>query len=244
MSILDHLGELRVRLIKCLIAITVCFFIAYTFREPILNFLKSPLLKVLPTDQQYLHYTGLLDELLTALKLSFYAAVAFAMPIILFQLWQFITPGLKPKEKKFLGPFLLFTIGAFIGGMAFAYYIVFPFGFKFLLKYAATDRPILTITNYFSLTTKVLLVFGAIFELPMIFSFLGWLGVLRAETLRKHRKYAILTIAIASAVITPTQDAFTMGAMALLMWILYEGSILLVSLVQRWTGAGDKGVIN
>lgn len=233
MPILDHLDELRSRLIKSLFAVTISFFISYTFRDFLLNFIKAPVLKILPSDQQFLYFTGILDELMATLKISFYAAIAISMPYILFQLWRFISPGLRDEERKFAAPFILISTMFFIIGMAFAYYIVFPYGFRLLLNFGTLDKPILTIKEYFSLTTKLMFMFGLVFELPMILGFFARLGLLTKETMRKHRRYAILIIAIASAVLTPTQDALTMGAMALLLWILYEASIFVVYFLEK-----------
>ncbi|MFC2074728.1 twin-arginine translocase subunit TatC [Bdellovibrionota bacterium] len=232
-AILDHIGELRSRLTRCALVLALAFFAAYTFREQIFHFLKAPLLQVLPENQQYLHYTGLLDELMANLKLSLFASIALTMPVILFQGWRFISPGLRKQEKKFVIPFVLSATLFFLIGMAFAYYIVFPYGFKFLLNYSTVDKPILTIKEYLSLSTKIILLFGVIFELPMVLAFLGWLGILNTTLMRKNRRYAILIIAVAAAVLTPTQDAFTMGGMALLMYLLFEASIILVGFVQR-----------
>lgn len=232
MPLLDHLDELRSRLIKSLFIITIAFFVSYTFRNFLLKFIKAPLFKILPPEQQFLYFTGILDELMITLKISLYSAIAISMPYILFQLWGFISPGLRENEKKFAAPFILISTFFFIIGMAFAYYIVFPYGFKLLLSFGNSDKSILTIKEYFSLTTKLMFMFGLVFELPMILGFFAWLGLLTKETLRKYRRYSILIIAIASAVLTPTQDAITMGAMALLLWLLYEASIFVVAFIE------------
>ena len=233
MPILDHLDELRSRLIKSLVVVTIAFFVAYTFKDYLLYFIKAPLFKILPPDQHFLYFTGILDELMITLKISFYAAIAGSMPFILFQLWGFISPGLRTSEKKFAAPFIIVSTLFFIAGMAFAYYLVFTYGFKLLLSFGNHDKAILTIKEYFSITTKLMFMFGVVFELPMILGFLAWLGLLTTETMRKQRRYAILIIAIASAVLTPTQDAITMGAMALLLWILFEFSLISVGILQK-----------
>lgn len=233
MPILDHLDELRSRLIKSLFVITIAFFVSYTFRDPLLHFIKAPLFKILPPDQHFLYFTGILDELMVTLKISFYAAIAASMPFILFQLWKFISPGLRSSEKRFAAPFIIISTLFFIAGIAFAYYLVFPYGFKLLLNFGSHDKAILTIKDYFSITTKLMLMFGVVFELPMVLGLLAWLGLLTTETMRKQRRYAILIIAIAAAVLTPTQDAVTMGAMALLLWLLYELSVVIVGILQR-----------
>jgi len=233
MSLISHLEELRKRLVRVLIALAIAFAITYNFKEWVLAFLTAPLKKALPSGS-YLIYTGLPEAFFNYLKISFFAAVVLAAPFILYQIWKFISPGLLRSEKRHVVPFVTSSTLLFVGGVLFCYYLVLTPAFKFFVEFS-TDflKPMLTLREYLSLSTKLLLAFGVVFELPVFIYFLTRIGVVTPQTLSSKRKYAILIIFIVAAILTPTPDAFTQCLMAVPMMILYEAGIL----VAKW---GDK----
>jgi sec-independent protein translocase protein TatC len=228
MGFYDHFEELRDRLMKSLIAFFVGFIGLYFVSEPILAFLRRPLFNALPVDQQKLYFTSLFENFLTHLKVSGYASLFVCSPFIFYQLWKFISPGLYDREKRLVLPFVSAATVFFIGGAAFAYGVLFPVGFKYFVQYGGpADVPLLTIDSYYSTCMKLMLLFGLAFELPVLISLLGALGVIDSEMLRKNRKTAILGITILSALFAPP-DAMSMILLGTPLILLYELSIFVV----------------
>jgi sec-independent protein translocase protein TatC len=227
MSFLDHLDELRKRLFISIIAIAILFGICWFFSKPIYNFLAQPIYQFLPEDDQRLAFISLSEPFFLYLKVAFLAAIFFASPIILTQLWMFIAPGLYRKEKKYALPFIIFTTLFFVAGGLFGYYIAFPMVVRFFLKMGAEFRQVVTIHSYLSLLTNILLGLGLVFETPLIIFFLSRLGLVTTKFLIKNFKYAILIIFIIAAVITPTPDVVTQATFALPMIVLYALGILI-----------------
>jgi len=233
MSLTDHLEELRKRLMRSLIAVFVAFGVCYNFKEWLFEILTRPLVQSLPKNT-FMIYTSLPEAFFNYLKISFFAGLVVSSPYILYQTWKFISPGLYSSEKKYVLPFVLSSTILFAGGVLFGYFIALPPAFRFFLEFS-TDflKPMLTIREYLSLSIKLLLAFGVVFEIPVFIFFLAKIGVVNSKMLAKQRKYAILLIFIAAAILTPTPDAFTQTIMAIPMMILYEIGIL----VARW---GEK----
>lgn len=232
MPLTDHLGELRGILVKALICLLVTFSVAYYYSEVVVHFLTEPLLQILPSNEKFLYFTGIADKFIIYLKVSFMVAVVIALPYLLYLLWTFVSPGLYDKEKKLAAPFVFFATLSFLIGLAFAYYIVIPVGYKFLIQFGSpNEKPMITLTEYFSLTLKLLIGVGAIFEMPVVLMLLGAFGIVSDSFLRKFRKQAILVNCILAAVITPSPDAFSMLLVAIPLCVLYELSIWGV----RWT---------
>ncbi len=230
MPLTAHLEELRTRLIRSLVAVGVCFGISYAFKEKLFWIVARPLLEVLPQGS-FMIFTGLPEAFFTYLKISFFAGLFFASPFVLYQIWKFISPGLYPREKKYVVPFVITSTLLFIAGVSFAYFIVLPPAYRFFVDFS-TDffRPMFTLKEYLSLTLKLLLAFGIVFEIPVFLFFMTKIGLVNSRTLARKRKYAILIIFIAAAILTPTPDAFTQILMALPMMVLYEVGIL----VSKW----------
>ncbi|MBW2545425.1 MAG: twin-arginine translocase subunit TatC [Deltaproteobacteria bacterium] len=227
-----HLEELKTRLTRMLIAIGVGFVICYFFKEKLFKVLTLPLIAVLP-DNSSMIFTGLPEAFFTYLKVSFFASIFLVSPYILYQIWNFVSPGLYKSEKKHVAPFVVFSTIFFLGGSLFAYYIVFPFGFKFFVGFGDdVIRPMLSLREYLSFSMKLLIAFGVIFELPIFMFFLAKIGVVNSKTLRKKRKYAILLVFVVAALFTPP-DVVTQGLMALPLMILYEISIWVVTMGER-----------
>ena len=228
----SHLEELRKRLIYSLIAVVICFLICYVFKELLFKILTLPLVAVLP-EKSSMIFTSLPEAFFTYLKVSFFGALFISAPIVLYQIWKFISPGLFPAEKKYALPFVFFSTIFFVGGSLFAYYAVFPIGFKFFIGFATESiRPMFTIREFLSFSCKLLLAFGVIFELPIFMFFLAKLGVVNSRMLTAKRKYAILLIFVAAAVLTPP-DIVTQILMAIPIMLLYEISVLIVKLGEK-----------
>jgi len=233
MSFIDHLEELRHRIILCLIAMGIGFAVCYAFKEPLFRILMRPLTKAMEPGQNMI-FTGLTEAFFCYLKTALLAGLILAMPEIMYQIWCFVGPGLYNKEKRFLMPLVFLSIFFFIAGALFGYFIVFPFAFKYLLSFG-TDviHPMPSMAEYFSLASILLLAFGLVFELPLVLTMLGRVGIVTPSFLGRNRKYAILLIFTAAAFITPTPDVVNQCLMAVPMMILYEVGILGVRLFGK-----------
>lgn len=234
MPLWEHLDQLRAGLIRSLIAVLAGCILTYSFIETIMVFLEKPLLDVLPAGQAHLYYTGLTDKFVVYLKVTVMSSVLLLSPYLLYEVWRFISPALHRNEKRFLIPFLFFGSVSFFLGLGFAYTIVIPFGYKFLVEFGSpTEQAIITLTEYFSLTLKLLFALGFVFELPVVLVLLGKFGIVDSAFLEKHRRHAFLIASVVAAVATPSPDALTMLLVLFPLYLLYEVGILGVRLVQR-----------
>lgn len=221
----EHLEELRRRLIACFIAVAVGFALSYAFKERLFYILTQPLITVMKQGETLI-YTGLPEAFFTFLKVSLLSGLILASPVIIYQFWMFVAPGLYDREKRLLIPIVLLSSVFFIGGALFGYFIVFPLGFQFFLGFATeTIRPMPSMKEYLSFSAKLLLAFGLVFELPLVLTFLARLGIVSVEFLKKSRKYALLLFFVGAALLTPP-DVVTQVLMALPLMVLYEVSIL------------------
>ncbi|MEJ2097858.1 MAG: twin-arginine translocase subunit TatC [Deltaproteobacteria bacterium] len=220
-----HLQELRSRLIKCFIAVGIGFVLSYGFKEKLFDILTAPLISVMGTGDTLI-YTNLPEAFFTFLKSAFLSGILLSSPIIIYQFWMFIAPGLYHKERRLLLPIIFLSSLFFIGGALFGYYIVFPWGFKFFLGFASeTIKPLPSMKEYLSFSSKMLIAFGLVFELPLILTFLAKLGIVSVAFLKKQRKYALLLFFTGAAILTPP-DVVTQIMMALPLMVLYEISII------------------
>lgn len=220
-----HLEELRRRLIISFIAVAVGFALSYGFKERLFDILTQPLISVM-AEGETLIYTGLPEAFFTFLKVSFLTGLMLASPVIIYQFWMFVAPGLYDREKRLLIPIVLLSTIFFIGGALFGYFIVFPFGFEFFLGFATeTIRPLPSMKEYLSFSAKLLLAFGLVFELPLVITFLAKLGIVTVPFLKKNRKYAVLLFFVGAAILTPP-DVVTQVMMAVPLMVLYEISII------------------
>jgi len=227
-----HLEELRSRLIKCFIALGLSTLIVYFFSEKIFQILTNPLIDVMPPGETLI-FTNLPEAFFTYLKVSLLAGFFLALPVILYQIWSFISPGLYKGEKKHIFPFVIFSTIFFVGGSLFGYFIVFPIGFKFFLGFSSEYvRPLPSIREYLSFSSKLLLAFGIIFELPIFAVFLAKIGIIDAQFLSAKRRYGILLIFVLGAILTPP-DVVTQIMMALPLMLLYELSILMIKVFVK-----------
>jgi len=229
---LSHLEELRQRLIFCAIAVGVGFIISYAFSEELFKILITPLKENLPGNDRLI-FTNLPEMFLTYLKTAFITGILLAAPFLFYQIWMFVAPGLYQKEKRYIIPFVFFSTLLFVGGALFGYFVVFPFGFNFFLGYANDHIQALpSVKQYFSFSTRLLLAFGVVFELPVIIFFLSKMGIVTVDFLKKHRKYAILLAFAMAAILTPP-DVITQCMMAGPLIVLYEIGILIARIAGR-----------
>lgn len=231
---LSHLEELRKRLIFIAIAVGVAFVGCYVFAEQLFGFLLIPLKSQLPAGDKLI-FTNLPEMFLAYLKTAFVAGILLASPVIFYQLWKFVAPGLYQHEKKYGFSFVISSTILFVCGALFGYFVVFPFGFKFFLGYANENIQALpSVKQYFSFATRLLMAFGLVFELPVVIFFLSKMGIVDVAFLRKKRKYAILLAFALAAILTPP-DVATQCMMAVPLIVLYEIGILVA-----WLGTRGK----
>jgi len=219
-----HLEELRKRLIYSFLAIGVSFAISYAFIKDIVEILMRPLVQVLPQGSS-LVFTAVPEAFFTYFKAALLTGVFFSSPFILYQIWAFVSPGLYEREKKYVYPYLFVSSSFFLIGALFCYFIVFPVIFRFFLSFASEEiRPLPAIREYLTFTIKLLLAFGLMFQWPALILFLSRMGVVSAQILSKNRKYAILAIFVAAAILTPP-DLVSQLLLAGPLLAMYEGSI-------------------
>lgn len=230
MPLTAHLEELRWRLIRALLAIGLAFAGCYYFAEPLFAFLTAPILALNPTGDPgtvQLIGTGVAEAFFTKLKVCFLAATFVASPIIFFELWKFVAPGLHHNEKRYAVPFVLFGSLFFLSGAAFCYFLVLPVGYRFFVEQYGTIlvTPQIRISEYLSFTSRMLLAFGVTFELPVGTFFLARIGLVTAPLMIHYLRYAVLAIFILAAVLTPGPDIASQMLMATPLAVLYLLSI-------------------
>lgn len=219
MSLLEHLEELRKRLVWSIVSLAVAFVPCWIYHRQIFAFLERPLHKIRPGEK--LVFLGLADPFLLYFKVAALAALFLAAPFLLYQLWGFVAPGLYRKEKLYLAPFLLFGTLFFLGGGAFAYYVAFPMAADFLLKMGEGFEMQLAVERYFSFLMTMILGLGMMFELPIVILVLSALGVVTPGFLLRHFRWAVLIIFVISAIITPTPDIVNLCIFAVPALLLY-----------------------
>ncbi len=231
-TFIEHLEELRKRLIISLIAVGIGFGICYIFSKEIFQLLMIPLQKALPKGATMI-FTTPAEAFFTYFKVALLAGIFAASPVVLYQIWLFVAPALYSHEKKYVIPFVISSTLLFIGGAAFGYFIVFPFGFKFLMSFA-TDliQPAPRLKESLSFCSMLLFAFGLTFELPLLILFLSKVGVVNARMLARNRRYAIVAIFIVAAILTPP-DVVSQLMMAIPLLILYEAGIWIAKIFGR-----------
>jgi len=234
MTLLEHLDELRRRLGWSFVAVFVGFLVAWGFSRGIFEWLSRPITQFLPDDEP-LAFTGLVDPFMLYIKVALLAGIFIASPVVLHQLWLFVAPALYRNERRIALPFLLFTTVFFLAGGYFGYAVAFPMVCKFLLGVGADFRQVITINEYFSMASKVILGLGLVFELPVLILFLSRMGVVTHRFLLRQFRYAVLLIFIVAAIITPTPDVATQSVFAVPMIVLYLLGVLVAWLFGKRT---------
>ena len=230
MTFLEHLDELRKRIVQSLIALVLTSAAGWIFREQIFEILRAPLGDAVQT----LVYTKVTDTFTIWLKIAVAFGIFLASPFILLQVWLFISPGLYRKEKKYSVPFLVSGTALFVAGGLFAYYVILPLSLNFLIKeLGARLQPMLTAVDYFNFVVIIVVGMGAVFQLPVLVAFLSLFGLITPRFLWKNFRYAILLIFIVAAVVSPTPDALNLSFWAGPMILLYLGSIGVSWVFQR-----------
>lgn len=233
MSFLEHLEELRSRLIRSVIAVIIGFGVCIAFGERVFSLLAAPITKLLPKDST-LVFTALPDPFFVYMKVAFIMGIFLVLPYILYQLWLFVYPGLLERERKLALPFIVVATGLFYLGAAFAYFLVFPAAFQFFLGYQTAElKPMISIKDYVSLVLLLMLAFGAVFETPIVIVFLGLLGIFDSSLLKRGRRYFIVIAFIIAAIITPTPDVINQTLMAIPMILFYEVGIQVLILFEK-----------
>jgi sec-independent protein translocase protein TatC len=220
-SLISHLLELRNRLVKAVIAIVVAFVPCAFFANKLFELIATPLTQQLPADSSMIS-TSVVAPFMVPVKLAFIVAIVIAMPVVLYQLWAFVAPGLYRKEKRFAIPLLVSSIVLFYAGVIFAYFLVFPLAFKFFIATTPVGVKMMTdISSYLDFATMMVLAFGAAFEIPVATVLLLWTGIVKLESMVENRGYVLIGCAVISAFITPA-DAMSMLLMLIPMYLLYE----------------------
>jgi sec-independent protein translocase protein TatC len=224
MPFLEHLGELRSRIMKSLYALLIGSLISLPFSDRVVDWLARPIRQTGNT----LVFLAVAEAFWVQMKVGLFVGLFIAAPVILYQVWAFISPGLYEQEKRYAVPFVIIGSALFIAGGAFSLLIVTPSAVKFLLGYSRPGvlQPMISIGNYIDFLLKFTLAFGAVFEVPLAITLLSRVGLVTPKTLAKNRKYAILGAFIAGAILTPTPDAFNQTLMAGPIIVLYEIGII------------------
>jgi sec-independent protein translocase protein TatC len=241
MTIVEHLDELRKRLIISVAAIAVGSVVGFVFYDRILAFLAGPYQDAVaalpeaatrPTPDDLVALSPA-EPFVAFLKIGFFTGFLIALPVVLWQLWRFITPGLTSRERRLAIPFVLTSVLLFAGGTVFAFAIL-PRGLRFLFSFGSGDIvPLLTVDRYLGFLIFLILAFGLGFELPLALIFLAGARLIDSTQMRRWRRYALVGTAVFAAVATPTQDPYTMLLMWVPLYLLYEGAILVARLMKR-----------
>lgn len=234
MSFLAHLEELRRRLIWCIVFVGVAFLLCFGYADRIYGYMQRPIMTALeknhlPTELVYLNPT---EPFNIYLKVGLIAGIFLASPLVLYQVWSFISPGLYRHEKKYVVPFMVCTVALFLAGGYFGYRLVYPQALEFLISYGKQFKPMITIGEYTDLFLVIILGLGVIFEMPILVFFLALFGIVNARFMIRNFRYAILIIFIIAAVVTPTTDIMNLCIFAAPMIVLYGISIAVAFMVH------------
>jgi sec-independent protein translocase protein TatC len=229
MSFMEHLEELRTRLIRIAVILFLAFGVCYHYSSQISEFLLIPLRKAIGTEGKII-FTGLFDKVMAELQMALWASVFFSSPLWFREVWLFIKPGLYENEVKAIRPFIIVGFILFLIGVCFGYYVLFPFTFTTLITYGVQDVvAMMSIQDYLLLASKILVFLGILFQLPNVIVILGFMGLVTKYSLRAWRRYIAVIFSIASAIITPSTDILSMLCVWVPMMLLYEIGILAVA---------------
>ncbi len=232
MTLIEHLEELRARLMWSIVAVFVGFLLCWYWAQPIFAWMAMPITQFLPAGDK-LAFTGLVDPFMLYMKVALLAGIFLASPVVLWQFWLFVSPALYRHERRLVVPFVTLTTVFFLSGGYFGYKVAFPMVVKFLLSVGKDFRQVITINEYFAMASKVILGLGLVFELPVLIMVLARFGIVTAKLLLKYFRFAVLIIFIIAAIITPTPDIPTQCVFALPMIGLYLLGVLVAWLFGK-----------
>lgn len=232
MTLLEHLDELRRRILFSVVALFLAFLGCWYFARDIFAVLAVPITRFLPEGER-LAFTALGDPFMLYIKVALLSAIFVASPVLLLQLWLFLRPGLYRHERRLAVPFIVFCTLFFVAGGYFGYRVAFPMVVRFLLSVGEDFRPVITVQTYFAMLSKILLGLGLVFELPMLIFFLARLGLVTARLLLRWFRWAILAIFVLAAIITPTPDVATQLVFAVPMILLYLLGVVVAAVFGR-----------
>jgi len=236
MSFLDHLDELRKRLVRIAIYLAAGFIVGFYFADDLYNFLSAPLIAELKklNVEGGMAWTDLASPFMTSMRVALMASVFITLPLTLLEVWKFISPGLYRREKKYVVPFILSSVVLFVSGAVFCYKIAMPGAFKFLIEWGQrynAASPVLKLDEYFDMVTTMLIGFGCVFEMPVVIAFLSLFGLVSAKFLLEKFRYALVIIVIIAAIVSPTGDAFNLMVWSAPMVALYLISIGIAAII-------------
>ncbi|AEK56997.1 MULTISPECIES: twin-arginine translocase subunit TatC [Acidithiobacillus] len=244
-TFVGHLLELRRRVLYAVLAIFIGFLISYPFAQQIYTILAQPLTRLLPAGS-HLIYTSLPEVFLTYVQLSLISGFVLALPVVLYQFWAFVAPGLYVHERRLFFPLIFVSLALFIVGVLFAYFVVFPNAFRFFLSFSGTDITAMPkVDNYLSLIVKFSLAFGLAFQIPVLIVVLVRVGILQIDTLRRGRRYAFLICAVAAAILSPP-DVMSMVLLLIPMYLLFEIGLFFAARVapRPWAEEGNAAGVD
>jgi sec-independent protein translocase protein TatC len=225
MSLVDHLAELRNRIVWSILGVAAGAVVGFAFGDPIIAFLRAPL--PLPADEP-LRFTSIGDPFAIKIRIAIVAGVILAMPVILWNVWRFVAPGLTASERRAILPWIPAALVFFLVGVSIAY-VVLPFAAAFLLSFQTEDlQPLLTAREYFDFVSTLFLAFGLLMEFPILLVGLSRVGIVTSERLRRSRRVAVLGIAVFAAAVTPGGDLVSPSILGLTLYILFEGTIVVI----------------
>lgn len=232
MTLLEHLEELRRRIVFALAAVLGAFLLCWAFVEPIFHFLARPIYRFLPPGTK-LAFLGITEPFMLYMKVALLAGAFLAAPVVLYQVWRFVSPGLYDRERRYAAPFVIFGTLFFLAGGAFAYYVAFPFAVQFLLEMGKEFQPMITAERYFGFLMTVILGLGLMFEMPIVIVLLAKIGLVTPRFLLRNFRWAVLIIVFVAALLTPTSDIFNLSLFAVPALLLYLLGIAAAFLVTR-----------
>ena len=242
LTLLEHLRELRRRVLICVIAIIAGSAVSFAFYKQIIDFLSRPAYNLESGTGLDLVFIEVTELLTTAVKVSFVAGFVLALPVILYQVVMFIAPGLTGRERKYLFAFLPAALLAFAAGVAFAYYVLTPPALRFLLGFSDVATPLIRISNFVNLMVRLLFWMGVAFETPLVMYMLAQLGIVSARQLSRFRRVWVVLAFILGAIITPTFDPVNQALVAVPLLVLYELGVLLAKLAGRSRRGAETAV--
>ncbi len=222
-----HLLELRKRLVRSVIAVVIAFVFTYGYSESLYELLLRPVLPALPDGQKFMAFSGLIEPFFVYLKVGLLGALVLASPVVIYQVWSFVAPALYDKERRLFMPVFGLSVLLFIIGVCFAYFVVFPVAFKYLLGYSGVAlKPYLSMSLYFGFAAKLLIAFGMAFQLPLVIMVLSMVGLVTAKKMAGYWRYALICSVIVAALLTPP-DIFSQILMGVPLMVLYWLGVLL-----------------